>query len=74
MYFKKQNNLELWCELRVYVAKFKNLEMKIENESNDFLEGNPVIDMALEAGKGKESVCIKEVTLIWAILHDAPLE
>ena len=40
MYYWKQDNVDVWCELGVYVTKFENPEMKIENEFNKFLEEN----------------------------------
>ena len=48
---QNQNNPEVWCKPGVYVTKFKNPEMKIENESNKFLEGDSNIEMTFEAGR-----------------------
>ena len=58
---QKQDNLELWCELGVYVSKVENPEMKIENESNKFLEGDKDVDLTLEAWWENESFSNNEI-------------
>ena len=61
MYYQKEDNLEVWCELGMYTTQFKNPEIKILNESNKFLEGDPDVDIMLEAGREKLSAGIEEI-------------
>ena len=60
MYYMKQDNTKVWHKWRVYVTKYKNPEIKVENESNKFLKGDPGIDVMLKAEWVKEFVDIKE--------------
>ena len=43
------------------MTKFKNPQMKTENESNNFLEGDPDVDVILEAKMKRESLGIDEI-------------
>ena len=61
LYYQKQYIPGVQCEPWVYMTKFKSPETKIENESNKLLEGDPSVDVSLEAGKETESVGIKEI-------------
>ena len=44
------------------MTKFKNPEMNIENDSNEFLEMDANVDVMLEARRFKESVGINEIS------------
>ena len=44
------------------MTKFMNQKMKIKNESTKFLEGKPDVDVMLEAGRGKKSMDINEIS------------
>ena len=43
------------------MTKFENLETKFENELNEFIRGDPDVDVILEAGMKMESACTKKV-------------
>ena len=48
MYYQKQDDFKVWCELGVYVTKLKNPKLKLENESNKFLKEDPGVDVMQE--------------------------
>ena len=62
MYDQIQDKLEVWHDLGVYMTRFENPEMKVENKSNKLLEEDPDVDVMLEAGREKESVDSKELS------------
>ena len=53
--------LEVLWEQGTYVTKFKNTQVKVEKDSNEFLKGNTDVDIMVEVGREKESMGIKDV-------------
>ena len=52
----------MWYVPGICMTKCKSPEMKMENESIKFLEGDPHVDVMIEAGREKESVCINKIS------------
>ena len=51
MYYQIQDSSKVWCEPEGYVTKLECPEMKIENESNKFPEGDPDLDVIVKVGR-----------------------
>ena len=50
----------MYCVPEVHMTKFKNPDMKIENESKKFLKEDPTVNVMLEVGRERLPVRNKE--------------
>ena len=64
MFYQKEETLDVWCEPGVSAIKFENLEIKVGHISNKFLKGNQNVEVIMDAGREKESTCIKHCKIL----------
>ena len=50
------------CEPGLYISTLENPEIRVDNDSSEFLKGDPDFVVTMEAGRENESVGIKEVS------------